>query len=79
MINKKKLIEIIQTALNEDQIDINSSMNNVEAWDSLGHIAILTKLDIELSGKASSIESLGAADSVLKIINALTSSGFFSE
>ena len=79
MIHKIRLIKIISEALEVTDIDTNSSMENTDEWDSLGRISILVKLDKELDGRASGIEELGSADSVSKIINALTVSGDFIE
>ena len=60
MIDKNKLINIIAKALDVSPKKINdkSSTKNLEEWDSLGHLAILTSIDKHTSGKASKIETL---------------------
>ena len=72
MINKKKLLVIIQSALKtKSKITEESSDKNINEWDSLGFLSILTALDKVTKGKTSKISSLANADSVNKIINIL--------
>jgi acyl carrier protein len=66
--NKQDLFEIISKALEVDSIDENSSMDNLDEWDSLGHLSILSAIDQKLDGKASKLSALAAATSVEKII-----------
>lgn len=71
---QKEILSIIQTTLNlsEDELTMNSTMNNVEEWDSLGQLAILSSLDKHFDGKIASIKELANADSIEKIIQILT-------
>ena len=55
------------------KINENSSSKNVEEWDSLGHLSILSAIDNALDGKASDLTDLANADSVGKIIKILES------
>ena len=48
-----------------------SSQKNLEQWDSLGHLSIITALDKATKGKTSKIKALADADSVKKIIDIL--------
>ena len=52
MINDK-ISAIVREVLNED-VDLNSSMDNIPAWDSLAYMAILSciedEFDIEING-----------------------------
>ena len=66
--NKQDLFKIISEALEVDSIDENSSMDNLDDWDSIGHLSILSAIDQALDGKASKITSLAAATSVRSII-----------
>ena len=66
--NKQDLFKIISKALEVDSIDDNSSMDNLDEWDSLGHLSILSAIDQELEGKASKLTALAAATSVSNII-----------
>ncbi len=71
---KDDLFQLIKKALDYDQeINIDSSADNVEEWDSLGHLSVLTALDDLTDGKASSLSDLSDATSVAQIINILES------
>ena len=69
--NKQDLFKIISEALEVDSIDENSSMDNLDEWDSLGHLSILSAIDQELDGKASKLTALAAATKVSSIITIL--------
>ena len=43
-------------------------MDNLDEWDSLGHLSILSAIDQELDGKASKLSALAGATSVSSII-----------
>lgn len=64
----KKLFSLIKKSLKINQ-DVNdkSSDKNIEEWDSLGHLSILSALDKATKGKASKIKNLSDATSVQKI------------
>ena len=69
---KTELFKLIKTALKtSDKITEKSSSNNLEEWDSLGHLSILTALDKKTSGKTSKIKSLADLESVSGIIKVL--------
>ena len=68
---RKDLFKIISSALEVDSIDQNSSMENIEEWDSLGHLSILSAIDESLNGKVSDLSELASATSINKIINVL--------
>lgn len=71
---KDDLCTLIKEALDaDDNIDINSSSDNVPEWDSLGHLSVLTALDDATNGKASSLSDLSEATSVIKIVDILKS------
>ncbi len=71
--NNVELFSIIETALelNQGVINKHSSSDNIESWDSLGHLSILVLLDKKLKGNASTIKELAIATSVDKIIDLL--------
>ena len=56
----KELFECIAKALkvNSNKININSSSDNIEDWDSLGQLNILTALDKKLKGKVFGIKKI---------------------
>jgi acyl carrier protein len=73
MLDKNKLIQLISKSLNVSKNVINENTNNenLEEWDSLGHLTILTAIDNETDGKASKIDTLSACTSVKKILETL--------
>jgi len=72
--NQDDLCILIKEALDaDDNIDINSSSDNIPEWDSLGHLSVLTALDDATGGKASSLSDLSEATSVTKIVDILKS------
>ena len=73
MINEKEVIDVISSALNMEKslINIDSSSENLEEWDSLSHLSILVALDQWLAGKASKMTGLATATSVKEIIDVL--------
>jgi len=79
-ISKDNLILLIKEAIDaDDEITLDSSMENVPEWDSLGHLSVLTALDDYTEGKASSISALGDASSVSEIISILGSENLIDE
>jgi acyl carrier protein len=69
---ENELIKLIKKSLKTKQkIDINSKSNNIEEWDSVGHLILLSNLDKQLKGATSNIADIATADSVKKIINIL--------
>mgnify|MGYP001199382584 CR=1 FL=1 len=71
--DKDKLINIFSKALNisKDKINDDTNNENLDEWDSLGHLAILTAIDNETNGKASKIETLSECTSFSKIFETL--------
>jgi len=69
---ENELIQLIKKSLKTKQkIDINSKSNNIEEWDSIGHLILLSNLDEKLKGATSNIADIATADSVKKIISIL--------
>lgn len=72
--NKDDLFLLIKDALDaDDDIDMDSSSENIPEWDSLGHLSVLTALDDATDGKASSLSDLSDATSISKIVDILES------
>ena len=73
MLNQKKIIKIIAKSLSLPEQEINERTNNknLEEWDSLGHLSILTAIDNETKGEASKIETLSACTSIKEILETL--------
>ena len=75
-----KLLELfekieIALGLNTGSLTIESSSENTEDWDSLGHIIILDALDDATSGVSADITELTQATSVSEIVEILTDRG----
>ena len=69
----QKIFSTIETVLemSSGSITIESSSENVKAWDSLGQLGILIALDKMFEGKVSKISEMALADSVKKILDLL--------
>lgn len=81
ILNLNLLLEIVaestESELNE--VNIDSSMDSLAGWDSLGHLSILSKLDSVTEGKAAEINTLADCRSVNDLIESLKSNSLFSE
>ena len=66
---EEKLLKSIQVALGvpEGSINLESSSENTDLWDSLGQLSILQELDKLFEGKIAAIEEMASADSVATI------------
>ena len=62
----EKSLELKSGSINE-----NTRAEDLENWDSLGHLTILVALDRFFDGKISGINEIGQADSLPKILVAL--------
>jgi len=70
--NDKDLFKIIKSCLKtKEAIDFKSSTRNIEEWDSLGQLAILTTIDKKLKNKTSKLTNLATAESVKDIYSIL--------
>ncbi len=72
------VIKIIGNALKLENIELNedSSVDNIDEWDSLGHLGVLVALDKAFDGKIASIKEIATADSVGKILQVLKANSF---
>lgn len=67
-----ELLKLIKTSLKtKDKINLKSSSRNVEEWDSLGQLSILTTLDKKFKNKASKLTKLATAETVKDIVSIL--------
>lgn len=48
-LNKKKLIKLFVTSLNisEDKVSENLKYNEIEEWDSIGHMSLMSAIEDE--------------------------------
>ena len=63
-----KIIDLISSSLDDTSISIDSTNENVTAWDSLGHLSILSALDEATDGKVSEIRDFNDVSSVIEIV-----------
>ena len=68
---EEEIIGIIAKSLEGGEININSSVENTEEWDSLGHLSILVSLDKRFNGEVAGIKKMANIDSVKSILNVL--------
>ena len=54
-------------SLSQEEVDENSGADNLDEWDSLGHLSILSALDEKTDGKTSHIEEISELDSFNKL------------
>lgn len=77
-ISKKEILIIIRKILKNKNVNINSGSKNIDNWDSLAQLDILTSLDKKLDGKIFTIKQMATADSVNKIYLLLKKNNFLS-
>tara|TARA_X000000368_G_C22398411_1_gene436430 strand:+ start:102 stop:338 length:237 start_codon:yes stop_codon:yes gene_type:complete len=69
---EKDLFKLIKTSLKTSmKIDLKSASRNIEEWDSLGQLSILTTLDKRFKNKASKLTKLATAETVKDIVSIL--------
>ena len=69
---EKDLFKLIKTCLKTSmKIDLKSASRNIEEWDSLGQLSILTTLDKRFKNKASKLTKLATAETVKDIVSIL--------
>ena len=69
---EKELFKLIKTSLKTSKkIDIKSNSKNIEEWDSLGQLAILTTLDKKFKNKASKLSKLATVETLKDIVSTL--------
>jgi hypothetical protein len=72
-ISQSEVIAVVENALEMKPglLGENTRAEEVEMWDSLGHLSILVALDKLFDGKIASINEMAEADSMTKILNIL--------
>lgn len=70
---EKDVIQVIQVALSlpDGTLTAESGVDDIDEWDSLGHLAILVALDKKLSGQVAGIKEMATASSVATILKLL--------
>lgn len=72
-ISKQEIINLISKIckVNKSKININSSVKNIDEWDSINHLNLMVEIDSRLKGKAKDLPDLATANSVKKIYSIL--------
>jgi|TARA_B110000977_G_C11060799_1_gene485898 acyl carrier protein len=70
----EELFKIISEALGSDlsEISIESTSNDIDEWDSLGHLSILQELDIKYNDITERVPELASVSTVKEIIDLVT-------
>tara|TARA_B100000768_G_C11236417_1_gene357455 strand:+ start:497 stop:739 length:243 start_codon:yes stop_codon:yes gene_type:complete len=76
-----ELIEKVEGALELDagSVSMESSSENIEDWDSLGHITILGMLDDATDGASADIVDLTQATSMAEIVQIMADNGLLDQ
>lgn len=75
--DQKNFLQIVSKCLNVklNKISIDTTSNDLEEWDSIAQLTILSTLDKETKGKSGKIKGLGNHQSLKKIWNILKKKG----
>ena len=67
----EKVTYIVSKTLNIDNVDINSSQDNISEWDSLAYLSILCAIEEEFDIKISerNINNFGSIRQIVSVIN----------
>jgi len=65
---QEKIIKIISEALMGEDVSIDSRVDSLTGWDSLGHLSILSALDEVFNGKITEIQEFSDVKTVKEII-----------
>jgi len=66
---EEEIIKIISKAISNKDITIETNSENLEEWDSLGHLTILSALDKASGGKINKISEFNDVKSIKEIIS----------
>lgn len=79
MLNNADLLELLNEALGETSVNLESTASVFPSWDSLGQLSILSALDRFTDDKTANIEELATARSVKEIRAILQKAGLFND
>ena len=71
---EQKILEILKSVFQLDDIDETCSQQNCEKWDSMNHLNLVIELEMEfgISLEPEEIASMRSYDDVLRIIKTKT-------
>jgi len=72
---REEVLKLISKALDADlsRISIESTSNDIDEWDSLGHLSLLQELDVNYNNITERIPELASVSSVKEIIDLISS------
>jgi len=72
---EKELFQLVSESLevSVEKINLESSQDKIEEWDSLGHLSILSSLSKDLGDSIKSVKGLGTCESLSCIVKILKS------
>jgi acyl carrier protein len=72
--SREEIIDVMESLLNVDKgvLTLSTHIGDIEEWDSLGHLSILSGLDKIYKGSISSISNIAGAGSVKDILDILS-------
>ncbi len=65
----ERIILLMTDALMGEDVNVDSTVDNLAGWDSLGHLSILSALDEASGGKISTISKFNDVKSVKEIVD----------
>ena len=65
---EERIIAIMTDALMGEDVNAESTVDNLTGWDSLGHLSILSALDEASGGKINDISEFNDVKSVKEIV-----------
>ena len=73
MKTKEEVISTMESALELEKgsLSLDTHMGGIEQWDSLGHLSILSSLDVLFDGLVAPITKISQVQSVGDILNIL--------
>lgn len=71
---EQEIFNVIAKALDLDatQINLETNSNDLEEWDSLGHLSLLMELDKAFNDVSEKAPQLASASTVKEIVDAVT-------
>tara|TARA_B100000131_G_C17882481_1_gene518898 strand:+ start:395 stop:625 length:231 start_codon:yes stop_codon:yes gene_type:complete len=74
MITSEEIIKIFCKSLNvkPTRININTKINEIDEWDSLGHLTFLSALDKKTNGKLLKIKNIDKKKTLKEILKAIS-------
>ena len=71
---EQEIFNVIAKALDVDatQINLETNSNDLEEWDSLGHLSLLMELDKAFNDVSEKAPQLASASTVKEVVDAVT-------